>query len=359
MAQQASGPNNGPYSGMNFDPVDWERRVAEARARREVALARRARAHGDPGSRWVEKEPPAAPWFRPPAPRAAIRAAAHAARLPNAAQAMSAASGAFSAASGVLELAMPRRRTRLAVFVGSGLAVGLVAAAGLFLGGDDPAPLPVPTEVATVAPAPEPASPAPDRSVAAITAPAPSRPEAVVEPLSLSRAEAPPAPELAPAEIPAVAAAIPRAPTPAGDARIFVHVPTGAPAATTDAVLTELASTGLSVAGLVPVRLEVGRSNVRYYHPEDAALAGRIAAALAVTPVGPTEARDLAEVANGPAPGIIEIWLAGDATPGPAPTMPMAPETAQAPEARPETRSGGIDPQVIRSLVEAARAGSD
>jgi hypothetical protein len=365
MAQQASGPTSGSFSGISFDPVDWERRVAEARARRELALARRARATGsgdraaDTGARRTDKEPQGAPWLRHPAPRAPGRAAA---RLPSASQAMSAATGAFSAASGVLELALPRRRTRLGILFGSGLALGLVAAASLLLRDGDPAPQPFPAEVAAPAPAPDTPAAAPDTNVAAITSPAPSRPEPAVEPLRLSPPEAvaeAPAGATAVAESPAVTEAAPVTLTAAtGEARIFVHVPSGARPATTDAVLGALTNAGLPVAGLVPVRLEVGRSNLRYYHSEDAALAEEIAAALAATPVGATEARNFAELANPPPPGTVEIWLAGDSTPGPAPTMPMALEAAETPLARPEPRDSGIDPQVIQHLVEAARDGS-
>ncbi|HPG22327.1 MAG TPA: hypothetical protein PLH75_06020 [Amaricoccus sp.] len=367
MAHQASGPNTGFHSGIDLDPIDWERRVAEARARRELALARRARAAGagerpgDPGAPRAGKEPPGAPWSYLPAPRAAIRATAHAARLPSAAGAMSAASGAFSAASGVLELAMPRRRTRLAAVLGSGLALGVIATAALLFGGSDPAPLPLPAETAAIPPAAEAPDPAPGPETAAITTPAPSRPEAVVEPVRLSLPEA--EPDAAPAPVVAAepaqtpAAATPGTMTAMEDARIFLHVPAGAPSATTEAVLAALSDQGLPVAGLVPVRLEVGRSNLRYYHAEDAAIAEEIAAALGVTPVGAIEARDFAETANRPAPGTVEIWLAGDAKPGPAPTLPLAPETAEAPVARPLPRdNAGIDPQVIRNLVEAARA---
>ncbi|HMR61237.1 MAG TPA: hypothetical protein PKD62_11975, partial [Amaricoccus sp.] len=172
MAQQASGPNSGFHSGIDLDPVDWERRVAEARARRELALARRARAAGerpgDPGAPRAGKEPRGALWSSLPAPRAAIRATAHAARLPSAAGAMSAASGAFSAASGVLELAMPRRRTRLAALLGSSIALGVIAAAALLLGGRDPAPLPLPAETAAIPPAAEAADPSPGPETAAI-----------------------------------------------------------------------------------------------------------------------------------------------------------------------------------------------
>lgn len=54
MAPEASGPERGP-SGLPFDPVEWERRVAEARVRREAALASRTRSSAPPA--------------RPPAPR--------------------------------------------------------------------------------------------------------------------------------------------------------------------------------------------------------------------------------------------------------------------------------------------------
>ena len=86
--------------------------------------------------------------------------------------------------------------------------------------------------------------------------------------------------------------------------RIVLHVPQSV----SDANLQRI-TTGIEAAGLIAeprrITLSISKSNLRYYHAEDAA----IAAVLALT--ANAELRDFTAFRPRPAEGLIEIWLAG------------------------------------------------
>jgi hypothetical protein len=119
--------------------------------------------------------------------------------------------------------------------------------------------------------------------------------------------------------------------------RILVHAPSGLTPGEAEGAIAAVDAAGFVAATRVPVQLTIGSTNVRYYHPEDAAAAEAIAASIAEQTGSPALARDFTEFRPQPLAGTIEVWLAGQ--PGgsapvaqaprqPAPTPPAAQRTA-------------------------------
>ena len=129
--------------------------------------------------------------------------------------------------------------------------------------------------------------------------------------------------------------------------RVTIHYPPSA-AAEAERTSAALAAAGVARVGIVPVRLDISRSNVRFYHQRDGASAETVVALIAAGGEPPL-ARDFTDYKTPAAPGALEIWLAGDsgtasvprtrprpaaeapAEPVPAPPMPVASTFAPSP----------------------------
>ena len=86
---------------------------------------------------------------------------------------------------------------------------------------------------------------------------------------------------------------------------VFLHAPSGVADSAVAEVLDALDRAGFTVADARRVRLSISRSNVRYFHPEDATAAGRLAEEIGAA------ARDFTSYRPSPPGGTIEVWLAG------------------------------------------------
>ncbi|MFO1143674.1 MAG: hypothetical protein U1E59_15075 [Amaricoccus sp.] len=121
---------------------------------------------------------------------------------------------------------------------------------------------------------------------------------------------------------------------------MVIHFPASAqPVASS--VQAALAAAGGVDVQMVPVRIEIGRSNVRFYHAEDRDAAAALAALVApVLPDGDApEPRDFTDYATPTALGKVEIWLAGAPTGGATSTRASArhaPRVAVAPQLYPD-----------------------
>ncbi len=145
----------------------------------------------------------------------------------------------------------------------------------------------------------------------------------------------------APAAVPVEVAAAsadeadpPAAAVAARAARVIVHYPADA-AVAAGAAVAALTGAGITEATSIEAAFDVGRSNVRYYHAEDAEAAQEVAALLAGPADEAPDARDFTDFRPSPAVGMIEVWLAGNAPE--APRRPTAPAVAAAP--RPAAQS--------------------
>ena len=91
---------------------------------------------------------------------------------------------------------------------------------------------------------------------------------------------------------------------------------------------------GVAGVEIVPVRFAIGRSNVRFYHDADGPGAATVASLLApgLPPEDAPQARDFTDYATPPAPGKVEVWLAGAPAAGAsAPRRPARPRRAPHP----------------------------
>jgi hypothetical protein len=333
-AQLASRPpETEPTVAELLDPVALERRLVEARARRAEALARRRSDDAPAGP-----APPSAPEPAPAPPEPLV------------------ADGNDQPVAPA-----PRRRRPLpmaAMFIGGlclGAAVTVLAPAALRDRAAEPAtpeaPAPPavaeagPPAAATAAAAPPPAPPPagpPDAPAAgdpavAVAAPPPVAEPAAPEAIDVAAAApdaAPPAPEPAGAAMPAWAAGT----------RVFLHHPPDA-RAEAEAAAEALRTAGVAEVALVAAPLSVARTNVRFYHAGDAAAARGVATLLATADAAPPEARDFTHFSPPPEPGMVEVWLAGEAP---------APRTAGAPAPSPGSAAEAVAEQVARILIERA-----
>lgn len=215
----------------------------------------------------------------------------------------------------------------------------------------------------TVPPAPR---PEPDPARVVTTLAQPIAPEAIAPEIIASDTVDPAAvepvtvdPETVAPEAPApTVAAVEPAPEPIaepapdpvsdpGQTRVFVHAPSDVSETEAEAMMAAIRAAGFTAIGPIRVGFAISASNARFYHPQDAAAAQAIADLLPPEVVGPMRTRDFTDFTPPPLPGIVELWIAG-APSGGAPAPETAPEPAPAPIA------GVVDPDVLRSLVEAA-----
>jgi hypothetical protein len=94
-------------------------------------------------------------------------------------------------------------------------------------------------------------------------------------------------------------------------ARVLVHVPSGVASSESERTMAALGTAGYTPVGTVSVPMTIGTTNIRYYHPEDAAAAQAMAAAITDGTGTEAIARDFTDFRPQPAAGTIEIWLAG------------------------------------------------
>ena len=104
------------------------------------------------------------------------------------------------------------------------------------------------------------------------------------------------------------------APTPAIDpalagTRVFVHAPPSVGRAGAEEVVASLAAAGFPDVSRVSARDSVAGTNIRYFLPEDAAAADRLAAILGNGAI----ARDFTAFRPSPRGGTLEVWLTGTA----------------------------------------------
>lgn len=177
------------------------------------------------------------------------------------------------------------------------LAPGAVADGGP--SGNATAPLPSGVDATAVSGGPELPGFGPAAEVGALVPAAPAglvRPVAVV---ALPPAMAEP-PDAAPAP---QALASPPGPRFAGP--VVVNAPATIEEAALAALVGELGAGGFVLAEPNRVDITISESNVRFFHPEDAAAAEAVATALGAVP------RDFTAFSPAPPEGTIEVWLAG------------------------------------------------
>ena len=93
----------------------------------------------------------------------------------------------------------------------------------------------------------------------------------------------------------------------------MLHYPASARDAA-DAVVAALEAAGVTEVVAVPVRFEVSRTDVRFFHGADEAVAHGIAAVLGRAGGGAgSRARDFTHFSPQPASGELEVWLAAGA----------------------------------------------
>lgn len=342
-----------------FDPVAWERRVAEARARRKRALAGKRQQRAEPV---VVDSPVTDP------------------------EAATDEDPGFVPAEGIRRRGLPLSRVALVFLAGIGL--GLLITRGLS-GPDTPAESatvptieaaapqstrPEPGEAATAAPvvraeATPPATPAAPPPAAAL-APEPTPlqpavvheaalilpadgnqaapehtatrltlPEPVEDEVALPLEYSPPAPRQA-------TAVEDLGPTVPVGTRIVVNAPRGLSRTELDDVLGAMRAAGVDIGATHRVDLAVDTTNLRYFFASDRDRAAAVAATRATGSTPPT-LRDFSHLSPRPRPGTLELWLAGNPGPGaaaviPTPTAPAPPDPA-------------MDPARLRALVQTAR----
>lgn len=242
-----------------MDPAALERRLAEARLRREAAIAARRKA---------EPETPAPP----PTPTPVL------------------------AAAPMRPAAPPRDRPRrvgpiAAIFVAGSLAGAVVAGLG-----------PRMLDVLTGPPQP------PAKIAAEVVRSASPETSAPPPLLTPDPGATPPTRALAPE-------ALPERPlsTPLDGARIIVNAPAGTDGAATAAAMDALQAAKPGSLTRADARVTIRESNVRYFHPADLPAAVEVAARLSPV-LGSTPAiRDFTDFTPRPSEGAIEVWLEGDA----------------------------------------------
>ncbi|TCP41821.1 hypothetical protein [Rhodovulum marinum] len=115
-----------------------------------------------------------------------------------------------------------------------------------------------------------------------------------------------PAPGAGIAPDPQPAAAPPPPAPPGAGAFVALYVPDTVPDETVQQIATTLSGAGYRMAAPARVRFAIGRTNIRYYHHRDAPAARALARALGAV------ARDFTDARRRPAPGRVELWVAGD-----------------------------------------------
>ena len=100
-------------------------------------------------------------------------------------------------------------------------------------------------------------------------------------------------------------------------ARVFLHFPPAADDAA-EAAVAALRAAGVSEATLVPGRVAVGSSNVRYFHEADREAAVAVAKLVAPSGGAAPETRDFTSFRPQPDAGLLEVWFAGAPPTGPS-----------------------------------------
>ncbi len=297
MKREPLGPSDGPTTAAIFDPVAWERRVAEARLRRDRVLAKADAAHQQRDRALRCERIGRAPLPRPPLPRASLPEPD--AELPGAPFAPLASPAASRETTS---------RGRIAIPV---VAAALVAGWMLFDRPDTPS-----EGAPNAAPAPIVAS-MPAMQTAAIP---PANPDATV-PL-------PPA------------ASIPHQ-------HIKLLAPAGLAPETAEAAAESLRAAGFAVTGPVAVPLTVSQTNARYFHETDHSGLTALITALASLQGTAPELRGFTDLPDAPPPGRVEVWLAG----------PAQPAIALAGASPPDEIPAAVDADLLGALVSIARTG--
>jgi hypothetical protein len=192
------------------------------------------------------------------------------------------------------------------------------------------------------------AAPALDEGLAT---PAAFTPFSPPEPAGLARPSEESGPPAVGAPVPALPSlAAPEAPG-ALPQRVYIHYPRSSEAAAT-AARDALLGAGVPQVDIVPVRLTIDQSNIRYYHDADRAAADALSALMAPTlPGGPPVARDFTDYPTPPASGKVEVWLSGTSD-GPR-TAASAPSARVSSPSVPRTDAGALrsNPAVTTPLV--------
>lgn len=224
----------------------------------------------------------------------------------------------------------------------AGLGTRVVPAPGLWTQAPDTAPVVGPAgagapQVAALAPeqvVPAPTSPpilpgAVEPAPGTLSAPSTLRrlePQATAAPLPGLRPAVSPPVTPRPRPKPPIREEMARDPTVA-EAQVFVYFPRGGEATGAKAVAA-LRAAGVAGAAALPAGVSVSRANIRYFHATDLVASQRIAKILAAGLEAPApDARDFTGFRPQPAPGLIEVWLVGDA---PAAIVRAAPATPRA-----------------------------
>ena len=196
-----------------------------------------------------------------------------------------------------------------ALFCG-GIAVGVGVMAFRSLDAPAAPSVPIPPAASAVPP--------PVAATAASTPEPPPPPAAVAEPLpgAASRADAPGI--LPAAHDPPAPPFGPPMPRRLGDDPVFdgveivLHVPPSVGSVDRITLAAALREAALTAAEPVTTNVTIGETHLRYYHADDAAAAERIAAELDAT------ARDFTRYRPSPREGMVELWVAGSASPSEA-----------------------------------------
>ena len=254
-----------------MDPAVLERRLGEARIRREAALSARRQAV------------PATPAPAPP-PGRLLAAAPPDGPGPLVAPARAPSSAPPPKRSG-------RRAPLAAIFIAGSLAGALAAGIGphaLDLLADPPRP--PPGIAANPPPPPEPSAAA--RRV----------------PVAVDAGPAVPARAITPAALPDRPFALSLE-----GARIVLSAPSGADAAAIASAMRALEEANPGGLTRADARVTIRTANVRYFHAADRSAAAEIATLLGAALGSEPEIRDFTDFTPPPSKGAIEVWLPGDA----------------------------------------------
>jgi hypothetical protein len=178
--------------------------------------------------------------------------------------------------------------------------------------------------------------------------PAPTRPAAGTQVAALPPLRPAPRPRAEPAPVPAdvagAAVALPE--------HVYLHYPASAQAEA-DRAAELLRAAGIPSVQSVPVRLDISRSNVRYFHAGDAEAAAGVASILApALPGDPPEARDFTDFPTPSASGKLEIWLAGTSPGGGQSAAPRQAPAAPRVVASDPAQAEAIARMVVQRAVE-------
>lgn len=207
--------------------------------------------------------------------------------------------------------------------------------------------LPLLPPTATAVPVPAADLPAPAEEPAPVPADAleTARIEPAVPRVIAPRPRPPVAPAAAPAEAP-VTGALP--------ARVTIHYPPSAEAEA-ERARAALAEAGVAEVRLLPIRLDIARSNVRFYHAADSAAANTVVGLLGTGGEAPL-ARDFTDYRTPAAPGALEVWLAGTAPAGRAAAPRRDPDTVATTTLEPAPTTAATTPAPAAPVVLPAPA---